>query len=69
MILASVKQHHFYANLCPAIQQQRLRSTPRFGVLKAYQFTHFLLRRSVFPKTPASSAVVHVPAKKQHSSG
>ena len=45
----SVKKHFFYLSLSHATQQQKLQSSPRFGVFKADYPTRFLLiRRSVF---------------------
>ena len=57
-----LKKHSFYIGLCPANQQQKLQSSPRFGTLKACPPTRLLLRRSVFSQTPTclmSSAQRH----------
>ena len=45
-------KHSFCARPCPAVQQQKLLSSPRFGVLETNSFTCILLRRSVFSQTP-----------------
>ena len=48
----SVKKHSSYVSLGHATQQQKLQSSPRFGVFKADFPTGLLIRRSVFSQTP-----------------
>ena len=50
------KETPFRASLCPAIQQERLRSSPWFGALIACLPASLLLRRSVFSQSPACPA-------------
>ena len=46
------RKHSFYARLSPAIQRQKLLSTPRLGAPKACLPRGLLLQRSVFSQTP-----------------
>ena len=58
-IPVSEKQNSpFYANLDPAMQQQKLLSSPGFCSLTAYLPTSPLLRRRVFSQTPVVSMLM-----------
>ena len=50
----SGKKHSFRASTCPAVQQQKLQSSPWFGLLKAAFPACLLIRRSVFSHTGMS---------------
>ena len=49
------KAPSFHVSLCPAILQQKLLSSPRFGVLKANISSCHPLRRVFFSETPVST--------------
>ena len=54
----SVKKHSSCASPCPAVQQQRLLSSPRLGAPNANAPTRLLIRRSV-PFTDAGIVVLY----------
>ena len=58
IVPASVKKHPLHVSLGHATQQQKLHSSPRFGVFKTYFLTGFLIRRSVFSQTPVCFSAV-----------
>ena len=57
--MMSVKKHSFYVSLGHATQQQKLQSSPRFGVFKADFPTGLLIRSSEFcSQTPVRQPIL-----------